>query len=83
VTSLSQQTLGRFALNRSLSRLGETSLVLRDSVVTLNFRIAEGTMCSRCISLATVLRQQATPGAVSSARTRGKNTGRFLWLPLT
>ncbi len=71
VMSLSQQALGRLTLKRRRRRLGETAFVLPELVVTLNFRIARGTICSWRISLATVLRQQATPWAVSSACTRG------------
>jgi hypothetical protein len=48
-----------------LTRFGETSFVPRESVVTRNAWMARGTICSRRMSLATVLRQQATPSAES------------------
>ena len=48
-------------MKHRLTKLGKTSLVLRESVVTRKRRIAFGTICALRISLATVLRQQAIP----------------------
>ena len=52
---------GRSVLKHRLTKLGKTSLVLRESVVTRKCRVVLGTIRALCISLATVLRQQAIP----------------------
>jgi hypothetical protein len=48
-------------LKHRLTKLGKTSFVLRESVVTRKCRIALGIICALRISLATVFRQQAIP----------------------
>src|SRR3954451_1634261 len=57
VMSLSQRSLGCADVKSRLMRFGD-ALVLRESVVTRNRRIALGSISALRISLATVFRQQ-------------------------
>src|SRR6202171_5924369 len=68
--SLSQRSLGCSDAKSRLMRFGD-ALVLRESVVTRNRRIALGRIPALCISLATVLRQHRTSWALSSTCTLG------------
>src|SRR6202158_6498782 len=68
--SLSQRSLGCSDVKSRLIRFGD-ALVLRESVVTRNRRIALGSICALRISLATVLRQHGTFWASSSTCTLG------------
>src|SRR6516225_2986761 len=70
VISLSQRSLGCFDVKSRLMRLGD-ALVLRESVVTRNRRIALGRMFALRISFATVFRQHGTSCATNSTCTRG------------
>src|SRR6202162_659806 len=68
--SLSQRSLGCSDVKSRLMRFGD-ALVLRESVVTRNRRIALGRIPALRISLATVLRQHGTSWTISSTCTLG------------
>src|SRR5208282_1514815 len=68
--SVSQRSLACVAVKSRLIKFSD-ALVLRESVVTRNRRIALGRIPALCISLATVLRQHGTSCAISSTCTLG------------
>src|SRR6202162_3633248 len=68
--SLSQRSLGCPDVKSRLTRFGD-ALVVRESVVTRNLRIALGSISALRISLATVFRQHGTFWASSSTCTLG------------
>src|SRR5512144_875040 len=70
VLSLSHRSLGCSDVKARLMRFGD-ALVLRESVVTRNRRIALGRISALRIGLATVLRQHSTFWASSSTCTLG------------
>src|SRR4030095_6192749 len=79
VMSLSQRSLGCSDMKSRLTRFGD-ALVLRESVVTRNRRIALGRISALRISFATVLRQHGTAWARRSTCNLGApDDSRLAW----